>query len=149
MDIKIALVIITNKKKDLFYMQQKDERYFIPKYRLYYTFFGGKLKEDENEEECIKRELKEELKKEVSEIIIKKIKKIDQTPYFYTEFGKRKFFIFNSILDDKELEFISKQKIFEGKKGILIKKEELDQLPIINPVREVIKNYFNLPTISF
>ena len=56
----VVAVSITNPKRDLFYIQQKDEFHPMPEFRLRYTFFGGGLKENESEMQALKRELLEE-----------------------------------------------------------------------------------------
>ena len=52
-----AGVVITNKKRSLFYLQQKDNSHPIKEFRLTYCFFGGGINDNEKEFKGLKREL--------------------------------------------------------------------------------------------
>jgi len=140
---EVVLAIITNKERNVFYMQQKDETYFRTEYRLMFTFFGGKIEDSENPNEAIQRELLEEFDSKVAEIIIKNLKFVFSIPYENKKEPK-KFQIFESILSNEEINLISKTKIKEGKKGLIIKKESIESTQIIPLIKMVLDKYLKL-----
>jgi len=140
--VNVAQVIITNKDRSLFYMQQKDETYNPQEYRLHYTFFGGHMEQDESDKLALKRELSEELEKSVAELIFKRSKKIKDIP-IKTKSGPKNFHIFEAVVSKEELDEISSKKIREGKKGSIIKFSEVEEALIISPVKEVLIKYLS------
>lgn len=140
---KDVLTIITNKKRDIFYMQQKDETYFRPEYRLMYTFFGGKIEDNESNIEAIKRELSEEFEEDASNIITKKLKFVFSMPS-YSKNEPKEFQVFESVLSSKEINLISKTKIKEGKRGIILKRNLVESSPIIPLIKIVLVKYLKL-----
>ena len=138
-------VVITNNQKNLFYIQQKDETYWIKRDKLKYCFFGGAVNSQEKEADALKRELLEELEKSAANLIIKNSNKIFNSFFktTHSEFKKDvKFALFESILPEDELKKISQFPIKEGKCGKLIKKTELKIKDFMKDLKTPIKEYF-------
>ncbi len=74
--IKVTCAII--KIEDKILVTQRSEKMKLP---LKWEFPGGKLEEDENEIECVKREIKEEIN-----IEIEVVKKLSNSVYDYGTF---------------------------------------------------------------
>jgi 8-oxo-dGTP pyrophosphatase MutT (NUDIX family) len=140
MNKEIALIIITNKDKDLFYIQQKDDTHPIRKYREKYSFFGGSIEAGESATMAINRELSEELEyfaySKIKDKIIdgfvinlnsKDRKLSDITLHFYF-----------AILTNKDLTEISKRNIKEGKRGILVDRIKLSSLQFIRCLNKLV-----------
>lgn len=136
-----VLVFITNEKRDVFYIQQKDETYWIKEYRLKYSLFGGGVEKGENSDVALKRELFEELEPEVAELIFQRSKKIFETEFIDILGEECRHFLYESIMTDKELNFILSSSIREGKKGILIKKQELNEPDFFREVWKLLQQY--------
>ena len=126
-----AGVAITNEARDLFYIQQKDEFYPIPDFRLLYAFFGGAIKDGEDGTTALKRELLEELREDVANLIYEKSKKMFDSGIILWKQRKSRFLLFESVLPTEKLLHISKLPIKEGKKGCLISRDELADIPVI------------------
>lgn len=130
-------VIITNPKKTLFYLQQKDETYFIKEYRLRYCFFGGSVEKGEKEIEALKREIKEELDVRHSESIIKNLKRLFDSYFTNIKNYTYRFTLYESVIEKSDLIALSKLFPNEGKKGTLLTREELKNIPIFTDLEEV------------
>lgn len=137
---QVALVIITNKNKNILYMQQKDETYPAIRWKLHYTFFGGKVEQNEKDIQTLKRELYEELDEKIAKIIFNKSKKIFDFNYS-DELITIKYNVFEAIFSDEELKEIEKMPIKEGKGGELIKKENIEDYKIIFSIKKVLEKY--------
>jgi 8-oxo-dGTP pyrophosphatase MutT (NUDIX family) len=139
-------VIITNLKRNLFYFQQKDEDYWIPSYRLKYCFFGGGLEKNEKEDHALKRELLEELEITAAEVIYKNSTKVFSAE-FKDIFGKDcDYSLYESVLQNKTLKNISLLHIKEGKKGILVSREEILGLSFFKDITKILGKYLSLRT---
>lgn len=123
-----SVVSITNRKKTLFYLQQKDEDYWIPEYRLKYCFFGGQVEKNETELEALKRELFEEIDERFALTISKNSKKLFDV--YFTNIHKEycKLSMHESVLEEEFLEKLSHTKAKEGK-GLLVKIEDFQTTP--------------------
>ncbi len=137
-------VVVTNPSKTFFYLQQKDETYFIEEYRLKYCFFGGSIEENENENDALKRELEEELSMNLAEKITRKITRLFDTYFINIQNVPYKHTLYESIISDDELIALSKIIPKEGKKGALLTREELKNIPIFTDLEEARNNYFKI-----
>ncbi len=113
-------VVVTNNERDLFYIQQKDELHPIPEFRLFFTFFGGQLKKNEEEKIALKRELLEELEQNAAILIYDESKKMFDSGLMQWEKGVCEFSLYEAALPTEKLMHISKLPIREGKQGCLI-----------------------------
>ena len=137
-------LVITNKERNKFYFQQKDETYWIPEYHLKYCFFGGGREKEENAYDTLKRELDEELEPIVAKIILEKSKEVFLNE-FINIFGKKcKHFIFEAILSEEEFKEIIKFPIKEGKQGKIFLKDELIEEKFFIETWKILKDYFKL-----
>ena len=138
-------VVITNPSKNLFYLQQKDNSYAIKEYRLGYTFFGGGIEKGETEEEAFKREIYEEFDREAAKCIIKNGKR-KFSQIIFPIFGQCKnkpvkIILFEALLSNKMLKKISKTKVMEGKRGVLVKKAKLQKIKFFDDLMGIFKKY--------
>jgi 8-oxo-dGTP pyrophosphatase MutT (NUDIX family) len=108
-------VVITNRERNLFYFQQKDETYFIKPFRMKYSIFGGKIEDGEIEDYTLRRELIEELNKEVAELVYNKSNKVLDCFFEGLLAKNAKITLYESILSTNELIKISRLPIKEGK----------------------------------
>ncbi len=134
-------IIVTNETRDKFYVQQKDEEYWIKEYRLKHCFFGGGIELNEKKLNALERELNEELTNGVAEVIYKNSKEIFNTSFVNTLGQSCKYFLYESILTEKRLRDISKRPVMEGKCGILIKRENLNEYNFFNETWKLLEQY--------
>ena len=137
-------VVITNQKRDLFYLQQKDEGCPIPEFRLTYCFFGGAIKSKEEDYDALKRELVEELAEYPSKMIIRNSKKLFDD-YFLNIFKqKTRFSLYESILPDNVFKKISGFPVKEGKrKGFLVKKKDILKINFLPDLKDTLSKYLD------
>jgi 8-oxo-dGTP pyrophosphatase MutT (NUDIX family) len=137
-------VIITNKSHTKFYLQQKDNTHPVTQCRLKFCFFGGAVEEGESELEALKRELTEEINKEVAVKISSKTKRLfDST--FLNILGIPTIFVFyEMILSDEELLNLSKIPVKEGKGGFLVGIKEMYTLPFIIDLEHMLRRYLGM-----
>lgn len=134
-----AMIVITNKNRDKFYIQQKDETHPIKKFRLCYTFFGGGTEKEENEFNTLERELKEELSYEAYYPILKHKKRIFDAKIKVKD-KKILVAMFETALEDKDLLSISKMSVKEGR-GYLIKKQDIINLKFMHDINKIVEQY--------
>jgi translation elongation factor EF-G len=133
--------IITNPTRTLFYIQQKDEGYYVPEYRLKHCFFGGGKKKNETEIETLKRELSEELDTNFLSLLMKNPTRLFDSYFTNIEGDTYKFTIYESILSDKDLLELSKLQPKEGKCGVLLNREEFKNIPFFDDLLETREKY--------
>lgn len=115
-------LIITNKDKTHFFVQQKDENYPIKKWAMCYSFWGGKIEESDGSlVEALNRELAEEIDG-MFDFEPLKINFVNE----YTVYCDKTFVfsLFELILDDEILDQFKRAEIREGY-GKLITLDEL------------------------
>lgn len=135
-------IIITNKERDKFYFQQKDETYWIKQYRLKYSFFGGGVEQEEGAYEALKRELYEELESVATKIILNNCEEVFISR-LKNIFGRNcKQFIFEAILSDEELININKLPVKEGKRGKIFSRQELIEEDFFVGAWKILGDYF-------
>ncbi len=123
-----AVVSITNRERTLFYLQQKDEEYWIPENRLRYCFFGGGVKRGENELEALQRELLEEFDERSALVISKNSKKLFDAHFKNILNEPYKISLYESVLEDEFLRELPNLPVKEGI-GRLVKREGILQIP--------------------
>ena len=136
-------VAITDKKRNLFFIQQKDESYPIPELRLNFTFFGGRLNDNEDEKDALKRELLEELDQEAAILIYEKSKKMFDIGPIKWKKWESSFCLYEAVLPIEKLIDISKLPVKEGEKGCLVTREEIVKLPLVPTIKETVKRYLS------
>jgi len=135
-------VVITNLKKDLFYLQKKDEKCPIISFRHKYCFFGGAIETDEKEIFALRRELLEELDPVSAKLIYESSKKLFDD-YFINIFHQRtKFSIYESIIDDDELKMMACLPVEEGS-GVLVHRKHIGEKYFVSDLRKTSLKYFN------
>ena len=134
-------VSITNKERNLFYIQQKDELHPIPEFRLQYTFFGGGIDENESEMQALKRELLEELNEDAAILIFNQSKKLFENNIYDFKNQKHGYILYEATLPTNTLISISKLPINEGKRGCLVSRAELSNIQVMFPLRHVLNRY--------
>lgn len=135
-------VIITNNKSDNFYFQQKDESYWIKRYRLKNCFFGGEINK-ETPLKALERELHEELEKDVADLVYKNAKKLFSLDFINIFGQKWRHHIYESVLTENELNKIARLEVMEGKRGVLINKSKLNSDLFFIETWGMFKQYLN------
>ena len=139
---KAVGVSITNEKRTLFYLQKKDNEYWIPQLRLKYCFFGGQIESSETESIALERELLEELNPDLAKIIYKNSKRV-LSSYFINVLGENyKFSLYESVLHDKTMEKLSSLTVKEGE-GFLIKRENILKIPFFPSLKDTLERYLS------
>lgn len=133
-------VIITNPKRTLFYIQQKDESYFVPEYRLKHCFFGGNIDKGENEFNALKRELKEELNEEFADKITANTKRLFNTYFINILKQHFKHTLYESIISDSDLKKLSVIIPNEGR-STLVDREGFEKLAFFTDLKEARRLY--------
>lgn len=136
-------VAITDSERNLFYIQQKDGFYPIPELRHNYTFFGGQIKDNEDEIETLKRELLEELDEEVALLIFKNCKKMFNIGPIKWKKWTSSFCLYEAVLPVEKLIEISKLPVKEGAGGCLVSRGEIVKLPLVPTIKETVKQYLS------
>ena len=116
-------LLISNRTRTRFFIQQKDEQYPYPVWRGCCSYWGGAIEEDDaNELAAVDRELEEEIPESLT--ILSKLEKInigrfkvptDNSTFWLT--------VFEVLVTDKQLDEIPKIKVLEGR-GVLFSREE-------------------------
>ena len=133
-------VLVTNKNKDLFYIQQKDEQYPIAQFKLCYSFFGGEKNKDETEENALERELREELESAAAVKISRLARKIGD--FELTSNGNPfTFTLYEAVLAEQELKELAGLPIKEGKRGALFDKDNITKLKFVHNLETVLRAY--------
>jgi 8-oxo-dGTP pyrophosphatase MutT (NUDIX family) len=136
-------VIITNNKRDRFYLQQKDNTHPVPQCRLKFCFFGGAVEDGEDELSTIKREINEEISSDAAEIISKKAKRLFESSFVNIIDVPTTFVFYESVLSDKELLEISDMPVSEGK-GLLVGIKDLYLLPFLIDLEHMLRRYLGI-----
>ncbi len=138
-------VIVTDGKGDIFYIQQKDEKYPVPEFRLCYSFFGGNIEPGETEKNALERELKEELEDIVAFNVLQASKKLWTMELFgKTESGKTAydFTLYEAVLTNEQLLEAARRRVREGR-GKFFSKDKITKLPFIHGLEAALKRYFD------
>ena len=134
-------LIISNKSKTLFFVQQKDENYPVKKWAGCYSFWGGKVEEsDDSLLEALKRELFEEIKANI-DFDVSKINPIGE---FIIDCDEKFLFnLFELVLPEDQLHKLQSAEIYEGY-GTLISLNELKRGKWIWCLEQVVAEYICL-----
>jgi len=135
-------VIITDEFKRRFFVQRKCEKYPIPEYRGFYSFFGGGLEEGESGQEALVRELFEELHETPAKNVeaeLAYLKRFQVTARSQTYY----FTLFESVLPESTFNDITDTSIFPVKegKGKIVTRESILILPFIWGLEQVVRHY--------
>jgi len=139
----IVGIAITNKKRDLFYIQEKDNSHPNPEFRHNFTFFGGKIDNSESEIFALKRELLEELEEGIANLIYNQSKKIFDSTFYNTKNQICTFSLYEAVLSKKQLLKIAEFPIKEGEKGHLLSRDEITRVQFIPNIKCVLKKYLS------
>lgn len=133
-------VVIGNRTRTKFFIQQKDETYPIEKWRNSFSFWGGKIETgDDSILDALKREISEEITNSFN---------FNQANFsFIKEFRINSdsnfiFYFFELLLDEKEFNSLRNATILEGKSSFKTGKELLEGNWIWS-LETVIYEYFN------
>ncbi len=131
-------LIITNKSKAQFFIQQKDENYPIKKWAMCFSFWGGEIEETDD---SLLRALKRELVEEIEDVINFESLTINFVDEFKINCDEAFVFtLFELILDNEQLHQLQEAKIFEGY-GKLVSLDELKNGKWIWCLEHVIAQY--------
>jgi 8-oxo-dGTP pyrophosphatase MutT (NUDIX family) len=141
----IAGVCITTPNHTLFYLQEKDDGHPIPAFRCKYTFFGGKAEHGENSYEAARRELKEELSPDAAAKIIPCLTLLFtfklQRIYLLPKKEYCSVHLYEAILSESDLTAIAQLPIYEGKRGVLISRNDFSASLFPEHMHSLVKKY--------
>jgi len=134
-------LIITNKNKTHFFVQQKDENYPVKKWAGCYSFWGGKIENTDNSKlDALKRELVEEIENvidfESSAINFMKSFEIICDRNF-------EFHLFELLLEDELFSELQNATIMEGY-GVTLTTDEVKNGKWIWCLEKVVDNYLEM-----
>lgn len=130
-------VIITNPQREVFYLQQKDDHYPVPEYRLCYSFFGGAIEAGETSLDALKRELEEELHKDVAALVFSGAELVHR--FDIRSHGKTyTFTLYEAVVP--EVLRIAEYHVLEGA-GVMKTRSEISRLPFIWGLEQVVTAY--------
>lgn len=132
-------VIVTDSNRELFYIQQKDDTYPFPEYRLCYSFFGGAIEAGEGELGALERELSEELEPEAAQWIAHVCNKLFDAE-ISTSRGSYHFTLFEAALPKYDVEDLAELPVREGA-GRLVSRREIEKLKFVHNLKTVLDKY--------
>lgn len=125
MDVKESVnVIICNSDKSKFFLQQKDDGYYLDVYRKHFIHFGGAVDAGENFEEAIIREVREEI--EFASLIESKLVFLFDLDVDHINLIDT-FHFYSAILEDDDFERVTCGDVYEGIKAV-VSREDLFSL---------------------
>ncbi len=141
----IACVSITTHNHGLFYLQQKDENYPIPVYRMKYTFFGGSSEKNEHPDKTIVRELNEELMPEAVNLIVPHLIRLFRIKLLRAYLLPKKEYclihLYESRLSKKNIRELEKYTVKEGKCGVIFPSHKFSKLLFPESLHTLIDRY--------
>lgn len=131
-----AVAIVVNPERTRFFVQQKDEDY--EPHPLGYSLFGGAREGSETPAEAIERELREELGAAAQRLL-------DAGPrHVLTAAGPfpgSTLTLFEVVLDDRSLDSLGAVEVLEGKRGVVLDRDQLAETPFVWNLGDVIDEY--------
>lgn len=130
-----VVALVTNAARTRFFVQQKDEAY--RPYPLGFSLFGGAVEAGEDVGESLARELQEELGAAAGTLIGAGLQ-----PVFTQEVtGGFVLSLFEAVLEDVVLESLARVEVLEGKRGVVLDRAALRELPFIWGLAKIVAAY--------
>jgi hypothetical protein len=134
-------VIITDERREFFYVQRKDEAYRPVEYRGAHSFFGGAMERGEDASQALRRELNEELMEPIAKMIF-----ADASKYATLEAGRKgrtyDLEVFEAIMPLRSLEMMASQPVREGS-GLLMRRADLLKSKFVYGLDAVLSGYIS------
>ncbi|MCA9708395.1 MAG: NUDIX domain-containing protein [Myxococcales bacterium] len=131
-----VVAIVTNPDRTRFFVQQKDEHY--RPHPLGYSLFGGAREAEESPAEALTRELREELGAAAQVLLDAGAEHVFTIPR--SSPGAR-LSLFEVVLDGPVLESLAEVPVLEGKRGVVLGREQLAVTPFVWGLDAVVAAY--------
>lgn len=131
-----VVALVTNAARTRFFLQQKDERY--RPFPLGYSLFGGAAEAGERLEQSLARELREELGAAAHRVLDAGPRLVLTTKVSSAGFTLS---LFEVVLDNAALESLGEVPVLEGKRGVVLDREQLQDIPFIWGLEQVVAAY--------
>jgi 8-oxo-dGTP pyrophosphatase MutT (NUDIX family) len=131
-----VVAIVTNPTRTRFFVQQKDEQY--RPFPLGYSLFGGAVEAAETPEQALARELREELGDAAPVLLDAGPRHVSTTrgPSAGLELS-----LFEIVVDARVLEPLADVPVLEGKRGVVLDREQLRDTPLIWDLDPIVAAY--------
>lgn len=111
-------LLITDKSRELFFIQKKDRNYPVEKWIGGFSFWGGAIEDNDlSPYEALIREIQEEL---TTELDYKQIKFVNE--FLVKSDSNYTFYLFELTVNEKTLDTLKYQKVNEGNCDVVTKK---------------------------
>lgn len=131
-----VVLLPTNPKRTRFFVQQKDESYEPSP--LGYSLFGGAVEPGEDLDTALARELREELGAAGELLLAEGPAQVFTARPLTTGVILS---LFEVVLDEEVLESLAEVPVLEGRRGVVLSREELRTTPLIWSLDEVVVAY--------
>ncbi len=131
-----VVALVTNPERTRFFIQQKDEGY--RPFPLGYSLFGGAVEAGEEPAQALARELREELGAAAQRLIDAGPELVFTTRALAAGFVLS---LFEVVLEDRVLESLGEVVVLEGKRGVVLSRQQLRHTPLIWGLEEIVLAY--------
>lgn len=133
-----VVAVVTNPARTRFFIQQKDEGY--RPFPLGYSLFGGAVEAGESLVEALARELREELGAEAERLLAAEPRCVLTKRPLAAGFVVS---LFEVVVDGHVLESLAVVPVLEGRRGVVVSREELTTMPLIWGLGAVVDAYLD------
>jgi 8-oxo-dGTP pyrophosphatase MutT (NUDIX family) len=133
-----VVALVTNPERTRFFIQQKDEGY--RPFPLGYSLFGGAVEAGESLAQALARELREELGAVAERLLAAEVTLVFSQRPLAVGF---ELSLFEVVLEAHLLESLAEVAVLEGRRGVVVSREELTTMPLIWGLGAVVDAYLD------